>query len=187
MSCECLKPTPARALHSPKPNSVLTRRGSAAHKFPEKTMSEGSSGDNARDDRGRRHPDQLPDRGRGRPLVLLLHGTYWSRVWQPVLDEIAAAGLRPVAVDFRACDRPIARIASASPRKRICEPCKTTNLPSRDGTRQVASSMVPTRVASASCGVTRSRECVAVTQFKARKANSRSVVGSEREETALIS
>ena len=27
-------------------------------------------------------------------------GTYWSRVWQPVLDEIAAAGLRPVAVDF---------------------------------------------------------------------------------------
>ena len=34
------------------------------------------------------------------PLVLLLHGTYWSRVWQPVLDGIAAAGLRPVAVDF---------------------------------------------------------------------------------------
>lgn len=23
------------------------------------------------------------------PLVLLLHGTYWSRVWQPVLDDIA--------------------------------------------------------------------------------------------------
>lgn len=37
------------------------------------------------------------DRG---PLVLLLHGTYWSRVWQPVIDGIAAAGLRPVAVDF---------------------------------------------------------------------------------------
>src|SRR3984957_14660572 len=34
------------------------------------------------------------------PLVLLLHGTYWSRVCQPVLDGIAAAGLRPVAVDF---------------------------------------------------------------------------------------
>ena len=34
------------------------------------------------------------------PLVLLLHGTYWSRVWQPVLDDIAAAGLHPVAVDF---------------------------------------------------------------------------------------
>ena len=34
------------------------------------------------------------------PLVLMLHGTYWSRVWQPVLDDIAAAGLRPVAVDF---------------------------------------------------------------------------------------
>jgi pimeloyl-ACP methyl ester carboxylesterase len=38
--------------------------------------------------------------GGGGPLVLLLHGTYWSRVWQPVLDDIAAAGLRPVAVDF---------------------------------------------------------------------------------------
>jgi pimeloyl-ACP methyl ester carboxylesterase len=34
------------------------------------------------------------------PLVLMLHGTYWSRVWQPVLDDIAASGLRPVAVDF---------------------------------------------------------------------------------------
>ena len=39
------------------------------------------------------------------PLVLLLHGTYWSRVWQPVLDDIAAAGLRPVAVDFPGCGR----------------------------------------------------------------------------------
>jgi hypothetical protein len=29
---------------------VLTRRGSAARRFPEKTISEGSSGDNARDD-----------------------------------------------------------------------------------------------------------------------------------------
>jgi pimeloyl-ACP methyl ester carboxylesterase len=38
--------------------------------------------------------------GEGGPLVLLLHGTYWSRVWQPVLDGIAAAGLRPIAVDF---------------------------------------------------------------------------------------
>jgi pimeloyl-ACP methyl ester carboxylesterase len=38
--------------------------------------------------------------GKGGPLVLLLHGTYWSRVWQPVLDGIAAAGLRPLAVDF---------------------------------------------------------------------------------------
>lgn len=34
------------------------------------------------------------------PAVLLLHGTYWSRVWLPVLDRLAAAGLRPVAVDF---------------------------------------------------------------------------------------
>jgi len=38
--------------------------------------------------------------GEGGPLVLLLHGTYWSRVWQPVLDDIAASGLHPVAVDF---------------------------------------------------------------------------------------
>ena len=38
--------------------------------------------------------------GKGGLLLLLLHGTYWSRVWQPVLDGIAAAGLRPVAVDF---------------------------------------------------------------------------------------
>jgi pimeloyl-ACP methyl ester carboxylesterase len=34
------------------------------------------------------------------PVVLLLHGTYWSRVWQPVMDDLAAAGLRPVAVDL---------------------------------------------------------------------------------------
>jgi pimeloyl-ACP methyl ester carboxylesterase len=38
--------------------------------------------------------------GEGGPLVILLHGTYWSRVWQPVLEHIAAAGLHPVAVDF---------------------------------------------------------------------------------------
>jgi len=38
--------------------------------------------------------------GRDGPLVLLLHGTYWSRVWLPVLDGIAAAGFRPVVVDF---------------------------------------------------------------------------------------
>jgi pimeloyl-ACP methyl ester carboxylesterase len=37
--------------------------------------------------------------GEAGPVVLLLHGTYWSRVWQPVLDELAA-GLRPVAVDL---------------------------------------------------------------------------------------
>jgi len=34
------------------------------------------------------------------PLVLLLHGTYWSRVWYPVLPAIAAHGLRAVAVDL---------------------------------------------------------------------------------------
>ncbi|MEV0649344.1 alpha/beta hydrolase [Phytomonospora sp. NPDC050363] len=34
------------------------------------------------------------------PAVLLLHGTYWSRVWFPVLGDLAEAGLRPVAVDL---------------------------------------------------------------------------------------
>jgi pimeloyl-ACP methyl ester carboxylesterase len=34
------------------------------------------------------------------PPVLLLHGTYWSRVWLPVIEDIAAAGLRPIAVDL---------------------------------------------------------------------------------------
>jgi pimeloyl-ACP methyl ester carboxylesterase len=38
--------------------------------------------------------------GEGGRLVLLLHGTYWSRVWQPVIDAIAATGLHPIAVDF---------------------------------------------------------------------------------------
>ncbi|MFF1695011.1 alpha/beta fold hydrolase [Streptomyces sp. NPDC058257] len=37
---------------------------------------------------------------RDRPTVLLLHGTYWSRVWLPVLGRIAGAGLRPIAVDL---------------------------------------------------------------------------------------
>ncbi|MGI5170683.1 alpha/beta fold hydrolase [Spirillospora sp. CA-253888] len=35
----------------------------------------------------------------GTPL-LLLHGTYWSRVWLPVLGRLAEAGLRPLAVDL---------------------------------------------------------------------------------------
>ena len=34
------------------------------------------------------------------PAVLLLHGTYWSRVWLPVLGGLARAGLRPIAVDL---------------------------------------------------------------------------------------
>ncbi|MFI6090656.1 alpha/beta fold hydrolase [Streptomyces sp. NPDC051218] len=32
--------------------------------------------------------------------VLMLHGTYWSRVWLPVLGHLAEAGLRPLAVDL---------------------------------------------------------------------------------------
>jgi pimeloyl-ACP methyl ester carboxylesterase len=39
------------------------------------------------------------------PLVLLLHGTYWSRVWQPVLPVLAEHGLRPVAVDLPGAGR----------------------------------------------------------------------------------
>jgi pimeloyl-ACP methyl ester carboxylesterase len=39
------------------------------------------------------------------PLVLLLHGTYWSRVWQPAIAPLAAAGLQPVAVDLPGCGR----------------------------------------------------------------------------------
>lgn len=39
------------------------------------------------------------------PTVLLLHGTYWSRVWLPVVGRLAAAGLRPVAVDLPGCGR----------------------------------------------------------------------------------
>lgn len=37
------------------------------------------------------------------PVVLLLHGTYWSRVWLPVVGRLATAGLRPVAVDLPGC------------------------------------------------------------------------------------
>lgn len=38
--------------------------------------------------------------GQDGPVVLLLHGTYWSRVWLPVLSRLAEAGLRPIAVDL---------------------------------------------------------------------------------------
>ncbi|MFB4317251.1 alpha/beta fold hydrolase [Actinomadura sp. 21ATH] len=38
--------------------------------------------------------------GQGGTPVLLLHGTYWSRVWLPVLQHFADAGLRPLAVDL---------------------------------------------------------------------------------------
>ncbi|MFI6522265.1 alpha/beta fold hydrolase [Spirillospora sp. NPDC050679] len=34
------------------------------------------------------------------PAVLLLHGTYWNRVWLPVVGRLAEAGLRPLAVDL---------------------------------------------------------------------------------------
>lgn len=34
------------------------------------------------------------------PVVLLLHGTFWSRVWQPVLRSLGERGLRAIAVDL---------------------------------------------------------------------------------------
>lgn len=37
--------------------------------------------------------------------MLLLHGTYWSRVWEPVMLALANAGLNPVAVDLPGCGR----------------------------------------------------------------------------------
>jgi pimeloyl-ACP methyl ester carboxylesterase len=42
--------------------------------------------------------------GTGTPVVLL-HGTYWSRVWQPVIDPLASSGLRPIAIDLPGCGR----------------------------------------------------------------------------------
>ncbi|MEP6953367.1 MAG: alpha/beta fold hydrolase [Solirubrobacteraceae bacterium] len=37
--------------------------------------------------------------GSGAP-ILLLHGTFWSRVWEPVLADLAAAGREVFAPDF---------------------------------------------------------------------------------------
>ncbi|MGW0804521.1 alpha/beta fold hydrolase [Nonomuraea sp. NPDC002799] len=48
------------------------------------------------------------------PVVLLLHGTYWSRVWQPVLGDLAAAGLRPVAVDLPGLGRSAGELTAAT-------------------------------------------------------------------------
>ncbi|WP_321948421.1 alpha/beta hydrolase [Paraburkholderia sp. J10-1] len=51
------------------------------------------------------------DRG---PVVLMLHGTYWSRVWQPVIDDLAVAGLRPIAVDFPGFGRSAGELSVAT-------------------------------------------------------------------------
>ena len=48
------------------------------------------------------------------PIVLLLHGTYWSRVWAPVIDLLAERGLRPVAVDLPGCGRSGGRLTLES-------------------------------------------------------------------------
>jgi pimeloyl-ACP methyl ester carboxylesterase len=34
------------------------------------------------------------------PPVLLVHGTFWSRVWEPVMADIASAGYEAYALDF---------------------------------------------------------------------------------------
>ncbi|WP_203964574.1 alpha/beta fold hydrolase [Actinocatenispora thailandica] len=49
----------------------------------------------------------------GLPL-LLLHGTYWSRVWLPVLDQLADAGLRPLAVDLPGLGRSGGELTAAT-------------------------------------------------------------------------
>ncbi|KAB8182700.1 alpha/beta fold hydrolase [Nonomuraea phyllanthi] len=48
------------------------------------------------------------------PVVLLLHGTYWSRVWEPVIDGLAQAGLRPVAVDLPGLGRSEGELTAAT-------------------------------------------------------------------------
>ncbi|MBF8191513.1 alpha/beta fold hydrolase [Nonomuraea sp. K274] len=52
--------------------------------------------------------------GAREPVVLLLHGTYWSRVWQPVLGDLAPAGLRPVAVDLPGLGRSEGEVTTAT-------------------------------------------------------------------------
>ena len=90
------------------------------------------------------------------PLVLLLHGTYWSRVWQPAIAPLAAAGLRPVAVDLPGCGRsggsltletqrcrrwPPGSSASSTrsaPRRRCGSPATTSAVRSRSERRSAA-------------------------------------------------
>lgn len=50
------------------------------------------------------HPASYLTAGTG-PVLLLLHGTYWSRVWQPIIADLARGGLQPVAVDLPGCGR----------------------------------------------------------------------------------
>ncbi|KJL42104.1 Haloalkane dehalogenase [Microbacterium terrae] len=48
------------------------------------------------------------------PVAILLHGTYWSRVWLPVLQGLADAGLRPIAVDLPGLGRSGGELTLAS-------------------------------------------------------------------------
>ncbi|MEV4124787.1 alpha/beta hydrolase [Nocardia sp. NPDC049707] len=48
------------------------------------------------------------------PAVLLVHGTYWSRVWLPILDGLAASGLRPIAVDLPGLGRSAGELTPAT-------------------------------------------------------------------------
>ena len=41
------------------------------------------------------------------PPVLLVHGTFWSRVWEPVMADIASAGYEAYALDFRGSAGPV--------------------------------------------------------------------------------
>ncbi|MFJ6699974.1 alpha/beta fold hydrolase [Streptomyces sp. NPDC091272] len=48
------------------------------------------------------------------PPLLMLHGTYWSRVWLPVLGHLADAGLRPLAVDLPGLGRSAGQLTVAT-------------------------------------------------------------------------
>src|SRR5260370_12907584 len=42
---------------------------------------------------------------------MILHGTYWSKLWQPVIGLMGSRGLRPIAVDFPGCGRSAGELA----------------------------------------------------------------------------
>ncbi len=48
------------------------------------------------------------------PVVLLLHGTFWSKVWEPVMGAIADAGWHGIAPDFPGFGRSGGELAEAA-------------------------------------------------------------------------
>lgn len=45
------------------------------------------------------------------PPVVLVHGTFWSRVWEPVMADIASAGYEAYALDFPGFGRSAGRLS----------------------------------------------------------------------------